>query len=127
MTIKALIKKCHNLAVEKGFWDDFRNNSELLMLIVSELGEACEALRKDNRAKKEEYIKAYKESKINEGSILSNLCFEAKIKNTFEDEIADTMIRLFDLAGGLGIDLEWYIKKKLEYNKSRPEKHGKKF
>jgi NTP pyrophosphatase (non-canonical NTP hydrolase) len=46
---------CHEIAREKGFWDGLelheygdRNNAEMLMLMVSELGEACEALRKED-------------------------------------------------------------------------------
>jgi NTP pyrophosphatase (non-canonical NTP hydrolase) len=43
----------------------------------------------------------------------------------FKEELADTYIRLFDLCGGLGIDIEAEIAKKTEFNKSRPYKHGK--
>jgi NTP pyrophosphatase (non-canonical NTP hydrolase) len=43
----------------------------------------------------------------------------------FHEEIADAFIRLFDLCGGLGIDLEAEIAKKSEKNKTRPYKHGK--
>ena len=43
----------------------------------------------------------------------------------FKEEIADVFIRLFDLCGGLGIDIEEQIVKKAEKNKNRPYKHGK--
>ena len=43
----------------------------------------------------------------------------------FKEEIADTFIRLFDLCGGLKIDIEKEIAKKSEKNKSRPYRHGK--
>ncbi len=43
----------------------------------------------------------------------------------FREELADTFIRLFDLCGGLGIDIEAEIAKKAEKNKSRPYMHGK--
>ena len=43
----------------------------------------------------------------------------------FREEMADTFIRLFDLCGGLGIDIEAEIMKKCEKNKTRPYKHGK--
>jgi NTP pyrophosphatase (non-canonical NTP hydrolase) len=45
--------------------------------------------------------------------------------DNFREELADTFIRLFDLCGGLGIDIEAEIAKKAEKNKSRPYKHGK--
>jgi len=105
MTIKQLQVICHQLATDKGFWEGDRNMGELLMLIVSELGEALEALRKDKR-----------QIKYNDWK-----------KDTFEDELADVAIRLFDLAESEGINLTWQIKQKLEYNKTRPYKHGKQF
>jgi len=46
-------------------------------------------------------------------------------ETNFKEELADTFIRLFDLCGGLNIDIEEEITKKSEKNKSRPYKHGK--
>ncbi len=43
----------------------------------------------------------------------------------FREELADTFIRLFDLCGGLEIDIQQEIEKKSEKNKKRPYKHGK--
>jgi NTP pyrophosphatase (non-canonical NTP hydrolase) len=43
----------------------------------------------------------------------------------FREELADALIRLFDLCGGLGIDIQAEITKKSEKNKARPYKHGK--
>lgn len=43
----------------------------------------------------------------------------------FREELADTFIRLFDLCGGMDIDVESEILKKCEKNKLRPYKHGK--
>ncbi len=45
--------------------------------------------------------------------------------DNFREELADTFIRLFDLCGGLGIDIQAEIMKKCEKNKTRPYKHGK--
>ena len=44
-----------------------------------------------------------------------------------EEEIADVYIRLFDLCGAFIPNIEEVIQKKMEYNKSRPYKHGKRF
>jgi NTP pyrophosphatase (non-canonical NTP hydrolase) len=100
----------------KGFWDNERNVGELLMLVTSELGEAMEAHRKGNFT-----------PGLFKGSSHTPAAFEANIKDTFEDEIADAVIRLLDLAAGLKIDLEWHIRSKVEYNLSRPKLHGKKY
>lgn len=45
----------------------------------------------------------------------------------FKEELADTVIRIFDLCGYLDIDIEDEIMKKYEKNKLRPHKHGKKY
>jgi NTP pyrophosphatase (non-canonical NTP hydrolase) len=46
MEIKELCEKSYETAVKKGFWKEGRTIPEMLMLIVTELGEACEADRK---------------------------------------------------------------------------------
>ena len=46
-------------------------------------------------------------------------------QKNFNEEIADTFIRLFDLCGGFNIDIEAEIDKKTAFNKTRPYKHGK--
>jgi len=48
-------------------------------------------------------------------------------KENFNEEIADTFIRLFDLCGQLNIDIEKEINGKMIINKSRPRLHGKKY
>ncbi len=60
MEINELSKKSHKIAKDKGFWDDNRNISECLMLIVTELAEACEADRHgDTENFKEEIADSY--------------------------------------------------------------------
>ena len=41
-------------------------------------------------------------------------------------ELADAIIRICDTCGQYGIDLDRAIRLKMEYNKTRPYKHGKK-
>lgn len=113
----------HTAAKDKGFWDSERETGTLLMLCVSELSEALEADRKDRVAnlqtfeKRQEYQldHPFKE------------CFEKYIKDTFEDELADTVIRILDLCGARGIDLEKHINLKLKYNATRERMHGKNY
>jgi len=87
----------------KGFWENERSNAELIALMHSELSEALEADRKD--------------------------LMDDKLPNRkgFEVELADAVIRIFDTAGARGLDLGGAILEKLEYNKSREYKHGKKY
>lgn len=42
-------------------------------------------------------------------------------------ELADAVIRIADLCGHLGIDLDAVIEEKMAYNADRPYKHGKRF
>lgn len=118
MNITEVVKVCHELSKEKGFWDKSRNVAEMLMLIVSELSEALEAHREDKFA-----IAPMTKCKTYNATWL----FESYIEGTFEEEIADVFIRLFDLCGGLNIDIEYFIDKKIEYNKTRPYLHNKKY
>jgi len=45
----------------------------------------------------------------------------------FEEEIVDVWIRLADLTGYLNFDIEEGIRKKMEYNKTRPYRHNRKY
>lgn len=45
-------------------------------------------------------------------------------QENFAEELADVCIRIFDLCGSKGIDLEAAILAKMERNKSRAYKHG---
>ena len=66
-----------------------------LMLIVSEIGEAAEAVRDENY-------------------------------ENFDEEICDTLIRILDIVGAMRIDCISGIVKKMEFNETRPQRHGRK-
>jgi NTP pyrophosphatase (non-canonical NTP hydrolase) len=122
MNLKELSKHFHERAKAKGFWDEKREIGTLLMLIVSELSEALEADRKSRHADFKAFY-ARRDDRANWTDFESD--FQELIKDTFEDEIADTFIRLFDLVGHLGIDIDRHIKLKMMYNQTREHKHGK--
>ena len=95
--IEKFIQECHRIAKEKGWWDNERNEGELIALMHSELSEALEAMR--NHAD----------------------------KSDIAEELADCCIRIFDYCGSRNINLEDALLKKIEYNKTRAYRHGKKF
>lgn len=45
-------------------------------------------------------------------------------RDNFEEELADVLIRVLDVAGGLGIDIDAVVRAKLERNKGRGHRHG---
>jgi NTP pyrophosphatase (non-canonical NTP hydrolase) len=47
------------------------------------------------------------------------------LKIHFSDEMADALIRILDMCGGLDIDIEKHVELKLRYNSLRPKLHGK--
>ncbi len=103
MTLNDLAKQVHDDNKAKGFYDDVvRTPLEYHMLIVTELAEASEAVRK---GKPEHYIEGNKP----EGESV---------------EIADALIRILDYAGFKGWDLDFIVEQKLNYNKTRSYKHG---
>lgn len=116
-TLNQLRDEIHENAKNKGFWDKEREIGTRLMLCVSELAEAMEADRKGRVANMDKFYKG-----IAHGDI-----FETYIKDTFEDELADTIIRILDLCGAKGIDIEKHIELKMKYNATRERMHGKKY
>jgi NTP pyrophosphatase (non-canonical NTP hydrolase) len=101
MSVAKLQQEIHRTAVEHGWWDQERPMGEVLMLAVTELAEAMEAYRAGNPMS--EKIDGF--SKV-------------------EEELADTMIRILDMAGGMGFDIEGALRAKMAYNKTRPYRHG---
>ena len=106
ITLDTMAKDLHAIAVDKGFWPDNVDDifiTKQLMMIVSEAVEVMEAIRKDKG--------------------------EAEIA----DEMADILIRTFDLYAGLvehgytRVSLDYAFEQKTNINKSRPEKHGVRF
>lgn len=123
MNIKEISKEIYQNNKAKGFWDEKRNVGEMLMLVVSELAEALEADRKGGKFNLTPMGQEILIQEEDNEDFKSQ--FVLHVKDSFEDELADAVIRLFDMSAGLGIDLEWHIAAKMRYNKLRPHKHGK--
>ena len=103
-SIKQYQEEIHKACLEAGWYTNLetgepldRNIGEMLCLIHSEISEAMEGYRKG--------------------------LMDTHLKNRvmFEVELADAMIRIFDLAGYTGIDLEGAIIEKFAYNKQRAD------
>lgn len=141
--VTEMIREFHGNAVLKGFYiapesilldtknDEDRKNikdafiAQRLALIMSELGEALEANRKDHYYA--ENNDRWTMDIVEENPEAFKNWFEARVKNKFEDELSDAVIRIFDLAGWLNIDLEKHITLKHRYNTGRPFMHNKNY
>ncbi len=104
LTIKRMCDEAWLTADLHGWHQLPFNIPEKLALVHSEISEALEEYR-DNSV-----VDLYVET-------------DGKPEG-FGVELADAVIRIADLCGELGIDLEKCIKTKMEYNKTRPYRHG---
>ena len=105
--IRTIQEEIHHDSIAHGWWPEGRNIGECIALIHSEASEALECWRDDDM----------------------NLMFVRDKRNNFKpigfpSELADIIIRVLDLAGALGIDLDSVITTKVEYNKTRTFRHG---
>ena len=111
MPINNLVYLCHENAVNHGFWESAGKEKQEIALLLSkialvhsELSEMTEWIRKD-RNKESDHIPEI---------------------TGVEEELADVLIRIFDFAGYLRVNLERAVMLKMNYNQNRQYMHGKK-
>lgn len=109
MNLNGLRDRAYKTACEHGWHEEEYSNGHYLCLVISELMEALEADRKGKHSD----VAKFKEWQGDSIPLTEETRsrrfkedFEAYIKGTVEEELADAVIRLLDLAGLKGIDLE---------------------
>jgi len=100
--INALVSDAHSANLEAGWWDGISKDDKIaiaakLALVHSEISEALEGHRKD-----------LMDDKLPE-------------RKAIEVELADAVIRIFDLAGWLDLDLGGAFVDKMVFNASRED------
>ena len=117
MNICNLVEQAHRTAKENGFWNDWAYVLDLY-----------DNVHDDDII----FPKAMELNAINSRlALISSEVGEAVEALRHEDcdnlaeELADIIIRVADLCGGIGIDLEETIKWKMEKNEGREYRHGK--
>jgi len=105
--LNKLCQEAHLNAIEHGWWEEERTFGELIALVHSELSEALEEFRRSIEPTEIYYYKSGKPCGI-------------------PIELADVLIRIFDMCGKYGIDLDKAVQIKMEYNKTRPWRHNNK-
>ncbi len=98
-----LAEYIHNWAKDKGFDIENENESQQIMLMVTELAEAVEAIRHGNPR-----------SKITSTSQVA-------------EELADCIIRILHYCAAKKLNIGEAVIQKMIYNETREYKHGKAF
>lgn len=113
-------------AVEKG-WEDKekypdRSFGDLIALMHSELSEALEEYRGGYPPT---YIYCMVGFPISEGQAWDeSRAIEGQKPEGIPIEFADCIIRILQACGKYGIDIEEAVRLKMDYNKTRAERHG---
>lgn len=109
-SLNELAQEIHAVSQGKGFWPESteRNPGEVLMLIVTEVAEAMEAIR--------------------DGYPLDEMEYGGELRNKpigVPSEMADIVIRVLDACAGWGIDIDTAVREKIDYNRTRDRLHGR--
>ena len=111
MNLNELRDRAYKTACEHGFHDEELSNEHCLCHVISELMEAVEADRKGRFAKVPVDKKGtiFDERTFHYQNKYFAENFETYIKDCVEDELADAVIRLLDLAGLRNISIDDFL------------------
>lgn len=116
--LNSLVAECHNSAVAAGWWRLPEQPGELVAQVVhvrggTFLGKALVA---------QKLVLIHSEiSEAMEGHRKGLADNHLPHRPSVEVELADAIIRIADLAGALGLDLEGALREKMEYNARRED------
>lgn len=114
MNLHEMMIEVHTVNVDKGWFDDDRTFGDMIALLHSEVSEALEA---------------YRDWKLEDATaLIGNPATDSSPwrpkPQGVGSEMADVLIRLLDMAYRYDIDLEQEYVRKVDYNRTRPHRHG---
>lgn len=138
MKVKDLVEEAYACAKEKGWHDKPATFGDRIALIHSEASEALEAFREMDKPSSDAirerfYLSPHGKPVRYPGHFEYKNCngdqehlaeFVAYKPIGVWSELADIVIRVADLCGLYGIDLEEALQKKMAYNRTRSYRHG---
>ena len=107
--LNTLAKQINETAHEKGFYDRLESNEAYMNRACANLHDEVSELHESFR----------------NGHLYKQTDKEIDITYA-EEELADIIIRALDTAHQLGLDINSAVAKKMEYNLTRPYRHGNK-
>lgn len=121
-SLNVIAKAVHANCLEKGFYENPVSIMGSLCLVHSEVSEALSADAKGLHCTADvAFISNLETDEIFLAS------YEEHVKGTFEEEMADIILRVLDLCAYKNIDIEAHLVAKMRYNTFRPRLHGKKY
>lgn len=113
--LNELAERIHTTATEKGWWDEgnLRTFGDLIVLCHCELSEAVEEYRKG---------KGFNETYYTHGE--NRELSTPRKPEGIPIELADVLIRIFDLCAWYDIDIDKAVEEKCVYNDTRDHRHG---
>lgn len=100
---------------EKGWYDTDRSFGDDIALLHSEVSEMFEAFRDHGTDDVTQ-----RPTQVVSGIVMTSIPKPEGVGS----EAADVMIRLLDTCARYGIDLRYELERKIEYNSTRPYRHG---
>ena len=107
MNINELKNEVHELAKEKGWYDNPEIEDQYIERMCNNLHDKVSELHT-----------AWRENKLHDN------CDKPISLSCLEEELADIIIRVLDNCGRLGVDIKTAVLIKHQYNKTRSYRHG---
>lgn len=131
MTIAEVMDQCYKTALDKGWWEDHNHTNpdntdkivaQKVLLIISEVTEAFEHLRYGH-----DLEDVFLDDGKTQGMIEPTSPYEPGVggkPDGFAVELADAIVRIFDLCGRMNLPILEALAIKMAYNETRSHRHG---